>query len=77
MGEYESRDASRNPVEVFSRVVLRSIGKKAINDADRPISLTMSDFQMPVVIRTNIYMTAMLPAYFKMYKNIVKHYPMD
>jgi hypothetical protein len=77
MGEYESRDESQNPVEVFSSVVVRSIGKQAINDPDRAISLTMGDFEMPVMIRTAIFMKAMLPSYVKVYKNIVEHYPMD
>jgi hypothetical protein len=77
MEEYESRDESRNPVEVFSKVVLRSIGKQAINDPDRAIPLTIGDFEMPVMIRTAIFMKAMIPGYMKMYKNIVEHYPMD
>jgi hypothetical protein len=77
MSEYND-DPSRNPVEVFSRVLLRSIGKQAINDPDRAASpLDIVDYQMPVVIRTTTYMTSMLPAYWQTYKNIVEHYSMD
>ena len=78
MSEYESSGPSETPIEVFSRVLLRSIGKQAINDPDRAVSVPdIGDYQMPVVIRTNIYMTSMLPGYFQVYKNITEHYRMD
>jgi Arc/MetJ family transcription regulator len=75
MDEYEKRDSTENPIEVFSRVVLRSIGKQTINEPDRRLPLSLEG--TPVVVRTMIYMTAKLPAYFRIYKNIVEHYPMD
>ena len=62
MNEYEHRDTTEDPTEVFSRVVLRSIGKQAINDPDRRLD-PLSDFDhMPIVMWTMIHMTAKLPA---------------
>jgi hypothetical protein len=75
--EYEGRDASEIPAEVFLRVLLRSIGKQTINDPDHAVSPLGSDYQTPVMIRTAIYTKAMLPAYFQTYKNILEHYRMD
>ena len=75
--EYEHRDTTENPTEVFSRVVLRSIGKQAINDPDRRLDPLRDFDHMPIVMWTMIYMTAKLPAYFEVYKNIIEHYPMD
>src|SRR6266851_3472185 len=73
--EYQDRDNSENPIEVFSRVLLRSIGKQAITDPDRRLDLSLG--YVPIVTRTMIHMTSMLPAYFEVYKNIIEHYPMD
>ena len=77
MDEYEHCDATENPTEVFSRVVLRSIGKQAIDDTDRHLDPLNSLDYMPIIMQTTIHMTAKLPAYFEVYKNIVHHYPMD
>lgn len=77
MNEYEHRDTTENPTEVFSRVVLRSIGKQAINDPDRRIDSLGDLDHMPIVMHTTIHMIAKLPAYFDVYKNIIEHYQMD
>ncbi len=75
MDEYEDRDASRNPIEAFSGVLLRSIGKQSITDPDRPNSMNLAETS--IVARTMAHMAAKLPAYIEVYKNIVEHYPMD
>lgn len=75
--EYEHRDSSENPTEVFSRIVLRSTGKQAIHDPDCRLGPLNSLDHTPIVMRTMIYITAMLPKYFEVYRNIVSHYPMD
>lgn len=77
MGEYEHRDKAENPAEVFARVVLRSIGKQAINEPDRLLDPSNSRDYTPIIMRTMIYMTTKLPVYFELYKSIVREYPMD
>jgi hypothetical protein len=77
INEYEHRDTTENPTEVFSRVVLRSIGKQAINDPDRRLDPLSGLDYMPIVMTTMIHVTAKLPVYFEVYKNIIQHYPMD
>lgn len=67
-------EARENPTEVFSQVILRSIGKKSINDPDR-LDPNLND--MLISMRTIIHVTAMLPGYFEIYKKVVQHYPMD
>lgn len=77
LDEYEYRATTENPVEVFYRVLLRSVGKKAIDDQDRCLNPLNGLDDMPMIMRTMIHVTAMLPAYWKIYKNIVQNYPMD
>jgi hypothetical protein len=75
MNEYEHRDTSQNPIEGFSGVLLRSIGKQSINDPDSLDPLSLDD--TPIVAQTMAHMIAKLPAYIEVYKNIVEHYEMD
>lgn len=77
LDEYEYRATTENPIEVFSRVLLRSIGKKAIDDPDRCLNPLNGLDDMPIIMRAMIHVTAMLPAYWEIYKNIVQNYPMD
>jgi hypothetical protein len=74
--EYEGRDASENPSEIFSRVLLRSMGKQVIDDPDHAIS-TLSDDQTTVKLQTAAFMKEMIPGYFEKYKHLVEHYSMD
>ena len=74
--EYEGQDSSENSSEIFSRVLLRSIGKQVIDDPDHAIS-TASDYQTNLMLETAICMKAMIPGYFEKYKHLVEHYPMD
>ena len=76
MNEYDERSSTELPAEVFSRVLLRSVGKQTIEDPDRrldPLSLDIT----PTVMEIMIHMTAWLPAYSETYKNAVHNYPMD
>jgi hypothetical protein len=72
--EYEHRNKTQNSTEVFCRVILRSLGKQAITDPYCHVDLESS---LKVCLRTMIHMTARLPGYFKWYKTIVQHYPLD
>ena len=74
--EYEGQDSSEKSNEIFSRVLLRSIGKQVIDDPDHAIS-TASDYQTNLMLETAICMKAMIPGYFEKYKHVVEHYPMD
>jgi hypothetical protein len=70
----EYRNKTENSTEIFCRVMLRSLGKQAINDPYRHVDLESS---LRICAWTIIHMTAWLPTYFKWYENIVQHYPLD
>jgi hypothetical protein len=65
------------------RVLLRSLEKRTIDDPDRRLdplpSLSLSKLMSDGAVAASImiYITAMLPAFFKTYKNVVHNYPMD
>jgi hypothetical protein len=74
--EYEGRDASENPSEIFLRVLVRSVGKQAIDDPDHAVSIASVD-QTAVKLQATALVKEMIPIYFEKYKHIVEHYPMD
>jgi hypothetical protein len=52
--KYHHHDATENPTVVFSRVVLRSIGKQAINEPNRRLNLIKADY-MPIIMLNDSY----------------------
>jgi hypothetical protein len=70
MNEYKNSDKF---VPVFCRVVLRSLGKQAINDPDRSLDLEKED-NMSIWGWTAFYMVEKLPP---LYKTMIERYPMD
>jgi hypothetical protein len=52
--KYHHHDATENPTVVFSRVVLRSIGKQAINEPNRRLNLLKADY-MPIIMLNDSY----------------------
>jgi hypothetical protein len=73
--EYRVYSLSEPAANVFASVLVRSIGKRAIHEPDRPIDFRRND--TPLRMYTMAYITAHFPAYCEVYKNAVDHYPMD
>jgi hypothetical protein len=65
-----------NSIKIFCRVILRSLGKQAINDPDRPLDLGKDD-HMSIWAWTMTYMKQKLPEYFELYEHTVQRFPMD
>ena len=74
--EYGKRASNETPTDVFSRILLRSIGKRTIDEPDHHLDPLNLD-STPVVMFTMTHVTAWLPGYCKIYENVVHHYPMD
>ena len=75
--EEYSGHKGENPTEIFGRVLLRSIGKQAIDDPDRNLDPLSGFDYFPAVMNTMIHMIAWLPAHCEIYQNVVDNYSMD
>jgi hypothetical protein len=75
--EYQNRDSSQNPTDIFLGVLLRSRGKKSIRDPDARSFTNLNFSDTPLIARTMIHLTTFLPTYFDVYKDLVAKAPMD
>jgi hypothetical protein len=76
LGEYLDR---KEKIDTFLQILLRSEGKRVVNEPDRPLDTRppLSMHSAAMWTATTAYVASMLPAYCKVYSNVVRNYPMD